>query len=79
MGEQDVLKMQQRKDFLIKFCYWEVIAVCVYCRGKQVEKGILFHPAFSGIFYDCRGIGCLAVGMALFWGKADHRISSNGL
>ncbi len=30
MGEQDVLKIQQRKDFLIKFCYWVVIAVCVY-------------------------------------------------
>lgn len=29
MGEQDVMKMQQRRDFLIKFCYWAAIVVCI--------------------------------------------------
>lgn len=29
MDAQDVLKMQQRKNFLIKFCYWAVIAFCL--------------------------------------------------
>ena len=40
MGEQDVLKMQQRKDFLIKFCYWAVIAVCI-C-GFQISAASAF-------------------------------------
>lgn len=30
MGEQELLKMQQRKKFVIKFCYWKVIAACIY-------------------------------------------------
>ncbi len=30
MGEQDVMKMQQRRDFLIKFCYWAVIDISAY-------------------------------------------------
>lgn len=29
VGELDVMKMQQRKNFLVKFCYWAVIAVCI--------------------------------------------------
>ncbi len=36
IGEQDVLKMQQRKDFLVKFCYWAVIAVYVYAVFKYL-------------------------------------------
>ena len=36
MDEQDVMKMQQRKDFLVKFCYWAVIAVCIYAVSKYL-------------------------------------------
>lgn len=103
MGDQDVLKMQQKKDFLIKFCYWAVIAVYIYSVFKYLlpvlfpfvlAYGIAYilakpvrriagesrwKRAFFSIFYNCRGIGCLAGGMALFWSKADHRISSKGL
>lgn len=51
MGEQDVLKMQQRKDFLIKFCYWAVIAVCVYAVFKYLLP-VLFPFALAyGIAY----------------------------
>ena len=47
MGEQDVLKMQQRKDFLIKFCYWAVITVCVYA---------VFKYLLPVLFSVCAGI-----------------------
>ncbi len=51
MGEQDVLKMQQRKDFLIKFCYWAVIAVCVYAVFKYLLPVLFPFVLAYGIAY----------------------------
>lgn len=61
MGDQDMLKMQQRKDFLIKFCYWAVIAVCIYAVFKYLLP-LFFLPlilirrvdSFSGRFRRSR-------------------------
>ena len=43
MGDQDMLKMQQRKDFLVKFCYWAVIAVCIYAVFKYLRHCFSYH------------------------------------
>lgn len=51
MGEQDVMKMQQRKDFLIKFCYWAVIAVCVYAVFKYLLPVLFPFVLAYGIAY----------------------------
>ncbi len=51
MGEQDVLKMQQRKDFLIKFCYWAVIAVCIYAVFKYLLPVLFPFVLAYGIAY----------------------------
>ena len=51
MGERDVLKMQQRKDFLIKFCYWAVIAVCIYAVFKYLLPVLFPFVLAYGIAY----------------------------
>lgn len=51
MGDQDVLKMQQRKDFLIKFCYWAVIAVCIYAVVKYLLPVVFPFVLAYGIAY----------------------------
>lgn len=51
MGEQDVLKMQQRKDFLIKFCYWTVITVCIYAVLKYLLPVLFSFVLAYGIAY----------------------------
>ena len=51
MSDQDVLKMQQRKDFLIKFCYWAVIVVCVYAVFKYLLPVLFPFVLAYGIAY----------------------------
>lgn len=51
MGDQDVLKMQQRKDFLIKFCYWAVIVVCIYAVFKYLLPVLFPFVLAYGIAY----------------------------
>lgn len=72
MGEQELLKIQQRKNFVIKFCYWAVIAVCIYTGLKYLLSAVFFMIA-GGLTVWLGG------GMAFFGDKENHCISPNGL
>ena len=58
MDEQNVLKMQQRKDFLIKFCYWVVIAVCVYAVFKYLLPVLFPFVLAYGIDILAKPVQC---------------------
>lgn len=51
MGEQELLKIQQRKNFVIKFCYWAVIAVCIYTGLKYLLPVLFPFVLAYGIAY----------------------------
>lgn len=51
MGEQELLKIQQRKNFVIKFCYWAVIAVCIYTELKYLLPVLFPFVLAYGIAY----------------------------
>lgn len=62
MDDQDLVKTEQQKAFLIKFCYWGSVALCVYAVLKYLFPVLFPFVLAFGIAYILNNPVCRMAG-----------------